>query len=70
MKKNQRTKQKNWLKHIASIKIIKMFLSISFIVTETGFFYVESNGLIRLWEKLAGYYVNGIYTAERSRHNF
>ena len=29
-------------------------------------FYVDTNGLIRLWEQSFGYYVNGIYTSEKS----
>lgn len=32
----------------------------------TEYFYVDDNGLIRLWEQLVGYYVNGVYTAEKS----
>ena len=28
-------------------------------------FYVDTNGLIRLWEQSFGYYVNGIYTSEK-----
>jgi hypothetical protein len=32
----------------------------------TEYFYVDNNGLIRLWEQLVGYYVNGVYTAEKS----
>mgnify|MGYP003605516886 CR=1 FL=1 len=29
-------------------------------------YYVDTNDLIRLWERLIGYYENGIYTAEKS----
>ncbi|MEH3112181.1 DNA-binding protein [Pedobacter terrae] len=29
-------------------------------------FYVDANSLIRLWERLIGYYGNGVYTAEKS----
>lgn len=32
----------------------------------TEYFYVDTDGLIRLWERLIGYYVNGIYTAGKS----
>ena len=32
----------------------------------TEYFYVDTNSLIRLWERLVGYYENGIYTAEKS----
>lgn len=28
----------------------------------TEYFYVDTNGLIRLWEMLIGYYENGAYT--------
>ena len=28
----------------------------------TGFFYVDTDSLIRLWEKLIGYYINGVFT--------
>ncbi|WP_134091124.1 DNA-binding protein [Olivibacter sp. XZL3] len=31
---------------------------------KTEYFYVDRDGLIRLWEQLIGYYVNGVYTAE------
>ncbi|MEC3874752.1 MULTISPECIES: hypothetical protein [Chryseobacterium group] len=30
----------------------------------TEHFYIDTDGLIRLWEKSHGYYVNGVYTAE------
>lgn len=32
----------------------------------TEYFYVTTDSLIRLWEQLAGYYVNGIYTTVTS----
>jgi hypothetical protein len=32
----------------------------------TGVYYVDTNSLIRLWEQLIGYYVNGVYMAEKS----
>jgi len=32
----------------------------------TQYFYVDTDGLIRLWEQSIGYYVNGVYTAEKS----
>jgi hypothetical protein len=32
----------------------------------TKYFYIDTDGLIRLWEQAIGYYVNGIYTAEKS----
>jgi hypothetical protein len=32
----------------------------------TEHFYIDTDGLIRLWEKSNGYYVNGIYNAEKS----
>lgn len=32
----------------------------------TEYFYVDTDSLIRLWERLIGYYENGIYTAEKS----
>lgn len=31
----------------------------------TAYFYITTDGLIRLWERSFGYYVNGIYTAEQ-----
>lgn len=34
--------------------------------SRTEHFYVDTGGLIRLWEQLAGCYVNGVYTAEKS----
>jgi len=30
----------------------------------TEHFYIATDGLIRLWEKSHGYYVNGLYTTE------
>lgn len=30
----------------------------------TEHFYINTNGLVRLWEKLHGYYVNGVYATE------
>lgn len=35
----------------------------------TGCFYVDTNSLIRLWEQLFGYYVNGVYTSEKKEIN-
>lgn len=35
----------------------------------TEYFYIDTNGLIRLWEQSIGYYVNGVYTAEKSGLN-
>jgi hypothetical protein len=32
----------------------------------TEYFYIDTDGLIRLWEQLYGYYINGAYTAEKS----
>lgn len=32
----------------------------------TEYFYVDTSSLIRLWERLIGYYENGAYTAEKS----
>ena len=32
----------------------------------TEYFYIDTNGLIRLWEQSFGYYVYGVYTAEKS----
>lgn len=31
----------------------------------TQYFYVDTDSLIRLWEQLFGYYINGIYTSEK-----
>ncbi|KGO11294.1 MULTISPECIES: hypothetical protein [Weeksellaceae] len=33
--------------------------------SRTKYFYVDTDSLIRLWERLIGYYENGIYTAEK-----
>ncbi|MGJ1485716.1 DNA-binding protein [Sphingobacterium multivorum] len=33
--------------------------------SRTEFFYVDTDSLIRLWERLIGYYENGVYTAEK-----
>lgn len=30
----------------------------------TGYFYVDTNSLLRTWEQLTGYYEKGVYTAE------
>lgn len=30
----------------------------------TEYFYIDTDGLVRLWEKPFGYYVNGVYTKE------
>ncbi|HMR81827.1 MAG TPA: hypothetical protein PKE30_01800 [Niabella sp.] len=29
----------------------------------TKYFYIDTDSLIRLWERLIGYYENGVYTA-------
>lgn len=28
-------------------------------------YYVDTNGLIRHWEQLIGYYINGVFTSEK-----
>ena len=28
-------------------------------------FYVDTDSLIRAWEQLLGYYINGVYTSEK-----
>ncbi len=30
----------------------------------TEYFYVDTNSLIRWWERLIGYYINGVFTSE------
>lgn len=30
----------------------------------TKYFYIDTESLIRLWEQLIGYYVEGVYTAK------
>jgi hypothetical protein len=30
----------------------------------TEYFYVDTDGLMRLWEQSYGYYVNGVFTSE------
>ncbi len=32
----------------------------------TEYYYADTDSLVRLWERLIGYYENGIYTAEKS----
>ncbi len=32
----------------------------------TAYYYIATDGLIRSWEKLIGYYENGTYTAVKS----
>lgn len=32
----------------------------------TQFFYIDINGLIRSWEQQFGYYIDGVYTSEKS----
>ncbi len=32
----------------------------------TKLYYVDTNSLTRNWEQLIGYYINGVYTAEKS----
>lgn len=32
----------------------------------TEYFYVATDGLIRLWERLIGYYENGVYTNDEA----
>lgn len=34
--------------------------------SRTEYFYVDTDSLIRLWERLIGYYENGVYTPEKS----
>lgn len=34
--------------------------------SRSQYFYVDTDSLIRLWERLIGYYENGVYTAEKS----
>ena len=31
----------------------------------TEHFYIDTDGLIRIWEQPFGYYVNGVYTSEK-----
>lgn len=31
---------------------------------KTEYFYIATDGLVRLWEQSHGYYINGVYTAE------
>ncbi|WP_228443915.1 MULTISPECIES: DNA-binding protein [Weeksellaceae] len=33
--------------------------------SRSEYFYVDTDSLIRLWERLIGYYENGVYTAEK-----
>ena len=32
--------------------------------SRTKLFYVDTDSLIRLWEQLMGYYINGVFTNE------
>lgn len=34
--------------------------------SRTEKYYVDTNGLIRLWEKLEGYFINGVFTSEKN----
>ncbi|BFO65369.1 DNA-binding protein [Chryseobacterium sp. KCF3-3] len=34
--------------------------------SRTEKYYVDTNGLIRLWEKLEGYYIKGVFTSEKN----
>lgn len=34
--------------------------------SRSEYFYVDTDSLIRLWERLIGYYEIGVYTAEKS----
>lgn len=36
----------------------------------TDFFYVDTNSLIRLWERLEGYYINGIFISNNNQQKF
>ncbi len=31
----------------------------------TNFFYVDTISLVRMWEQLIGYYINGVFTPEK-----
>ncbi len=31
----------------------------------TEYFYVDTDSLIRMWEQLIGYYINGVFTTEK-----
>ncbi|OJW33981.1 MAG: DNA-binding protein [Sphingobacteriales bacterium 46-32] len=33
--------------------------------SRSEYFYVDTDSLIRLWERLIGYYENGVYTVEK-----
>ena len=30
----------------------------------TEYFYIDTDSLIRVWEQLIGYYINGVFTSE------
>jgi hypothetical protein len=30
----------------------------------TAYYYVDTDSLIRMWEQLIGYYINGVFTSE------
>ena len=34
--------------------------------SKTEHYYVDSNSLIRSWERLIGYYINGVFTSEKN----
>ena len=34
--------------------------------SRSQYFYADNDSLIRRWERLIGYYENGVYTAEKS----
>ncbi|WP_260255455.1 DNA-binding protein [Elizabethkingia anophelis] len=33
--------------------------------SRSEYFYIDTDSLIRLWERLIGYYENGVYTTEK-----
>lgn len=64
-----KTKSKDEAKKLAKAHSLKDYTHKPVYIiycSRTEYFYIDDNGLIRLWEQLVGYYVNGIYTAEKS----
>ncbi|MFT4152895.1 hypothetical protein [Parafilimonas sp.] len=65
----KKTKSKNEAKRYAkSQSLDKDYRGVPVYIihcNRTAYFYVDTDSLIRLWEQLIGYYINGIYTSEK-----
>ncbi|MCL1650558.1 DNA-binding protein [Elizabethkingia anophelis] len=66
MKTTSKTEAKQLAKAYSHNKEYKDVALYIIYCNRTELYYVDTNSLIRLWEQLIGYYVNGVYTAEKS----